>query len=132
MNGYQSGTTYANEDWFISPELNLLKETNIRLSFEHTRGPLAQINIGVAEGWYKVYATANYTGNVATTIWVEIQNVNHNIGTNAWIWASSGELEFPASTISEHTRFAFRYICDNTQSATWEVRNTKVLASPAD
>ncbi|MDR1740157.1 MAG: M6 family metalloprotease domain-containing protein, partial [Bacteroidales bacterium] len=126
ITGYASGTVYTNEDWLISPELNLLEKTDIRLSFEHTRGNEDMLEVGVDKGWYKVFATANYTGNVETTTWVEIENINHNV-YRAWSFISSGEVEFPESTISAHTRFAFRYYC-NTESATWEVRNVKVTA----
>ena len=119
--GYRNGQSYANEDWLISPELNLTGYDDVKLTFEHTRGNTAVVNVGVAEGWYKILVTANYTGNPATTVWVEL-DANQDISTG-WQWVLSGILDIPASAKSENTRIAFRYISSNTQSSTWEVRN---------
>ncbi|MDR1739376.1 MAG: endonuclease/exonuclease/phosphatase family protein [Bacteroidales bacterium] len=125
MSGNYNEQNYNNEDWLISPELNLLDKEDVKFSFQHTRGNRDVMWVGVAEGWYKVFATDHFTGDIATTNWVEIQNIPHEI-TRAWDFVSSGELEFPQSTISAHTRFAFRYISDSTQSATWEIKNVEV------
>ncbi len=125
MAGNYNDQNYNNEDWLISPELNLLDKEDVKFSFQHTRGNRDVMWVGVLEGWYKVFATDSFTGNIATTNWVEIQNIPYEI-PRAWDFISSGELEFPQSTISAHTRFAFRYISDSTQSATWEIKNVEV------
>ena len=122
--GYD-GQSRENEDWLISPELNLTSYNNVKLSFDHTRGNTAVVNVGVAEGWYKVFATVNYTGDPATTTWVELESINQSISVG-WQWVSSGKLDIPASAKSENTRIAFRYISSNTQSSTWEVKNVLV------
>ena len=79
MTGYQSGASYENEDWFISPAMYLSNIENPILSFEHTRGNAGVLNVGVAAGWYKVFATDYYTGNMETTVWTEITGVNHSV-----------------------------------------------------
>jgi Predicted extracellular nuclease len=122
--GYD-GQSRENEDWLISPELNMTSYDNVKLSFDHTRGSTAVVNVGVAEGWYKVFATANYTGDPATTTWVELEGVNQYISVG-WQWVLSGKLDIPASAKSANTRIAFRYISSNTQSSTWQVRNVLV------
>src|SRR6476646_3564378 len=61
--GYVSGQSFENTDWLISPPMNLVETDNVNLSFQHTRGSAAVLNVGVAEGWYKVFATANFTGD---------------------------------------------------------------------
>ena len=129
--GYSGGQNYENEDWFISPMMDLSQMNNVQLSFSHTRGSAGVMNVGVTQGWYKVFATDNYTGDPSTTQWIEIEGVNQNIST-AWEYVSSGVLAIPDAAKSEHSRIAFRYMSSATQSATWEVKNVKVKGDPVN
>ncbi len=105
--------------------MNLENVDNVKLSFSHTRGNASVMNVGVNDGWYKVFATANYTGDLATTTWVELTGLNQNI-TTAWQYIPSGDLTIPSEVRSQNSRFAFRYMSSATQSATWEIKNVKV------
>lgn len=105
--------------------MDLSEAENVNLIFDHTRGSSSVLNVGVAQGWYKVFATAGYTGNPGTTNWVELPGFNQNV-ENAWQYISSGNLLIPEAVKSAQTRFAFRYISSNNQSATWEIKNVKV------
>ncbi|MDR0619075.1 MAG: DUF6359 domain-containing protein [Bacteroidales bacterium] len=125
MSGYADNTSYANEDWFISPVVDLSSVANATLSFEHARGPAGSINVGVSENWYQVFVTGNYTGDVATTTWTELTGITH--GTTAWAYVNSGSLTIPAAAKTATTRFAFKYRSADGSSATWEVKNV-VLA----
>ncbi|AWH86829.1 hypothetical protein HYN59_17695 [Flavobacterium album] len=122
--GYSGGQSFANEDWLISSPMNLLQANNAQLSFSHTRGPGALVNAGLDQGWYEAFATANYTGNPATTQWVDL-GLNQSIA-NAWDYVSSGGLVIPAAAKSANSRIAFRYKSSASQSATWEIKNVKV------
>lgn len=125
--GYSSPQNYENEDWLISPNLNLALTTNTKLTFSHTRGSTPFVNVGVAEGWYKVFATANYSGDPATTTWIELTGVNQTI-TVGWQFVPSGDLIIPEAAKSVNSRIAFRYQSSASQSATWEIKNVKVTA----
>ena len=127
MNGYD-GSSHENEDWLISPPMDLSNIENSKLTFEFTRGNLAVINVGVNQGWYKVFATSYYTGDVAGTVWKEITGINYTLSA-AWQFISSGEVAIPASAVSANSRIAFRYISDNNESATWEVKTVKVFGN---
>lgn len=127
--GYFNNQSNENEDWLISPEMNLSDVNNVTLTFSHTRGPGAMKNTGVAEGWYKVLATGGYTGNPSTTAWTELSGVNQNI-TNGWQYVSSGSIQIPLQTVSPHTRIAFRYRSSSAESATWEIKDVKVTGTP--
>ncbi|WP_116787552.1 T9SS-dependent choice-of-anchor J family protein [Flavobacterium psychrotrophum] len=129
--GYTAGQSYENEDWFISPVLNLSQTNNPQLTFSHTRGSAAVMNAGVAEGWYSVFATANYTGNPATTTWIALSGLNQNIST-AWQYVSSGSLTIPDAAKSASSRIAFRYKSSATQSATWEIKNVQVTGEQSN
>jgi len=127
--GYVAGQNFANEDWLISPAMNLTQTDNVKLTFNHTRGVTAVMNVGVTEGWYTVWATANYTGDPTTTQWIELTGLNQNIPFG-WQFIASGELIVPEAAKSANSRIAFRYISSNTQSATWEIKNVKVTGEP--
>ncbi|MDR0421015.1 MAG: DUF5689 domain-containing protein [Prevotellaceae bacterium] len=122
MSGYANNSSYANEDWFISPAIDLSSYSSAKLTFEHARGPAASITVGIAQGWYKVYVSNNYSsGNPSTATWTELTGVNHP--TTAWTPVSSGELTIPAANMAANCRVAFRYECSDTESATWEIKN---------
>jgi hypothetical protein len=121
MSGFADSRSYQNEDWFISPAVDLSSVSNATLSFMHARGPEASINVGIANNWYQVFVTGNYTGDVATTTWTELTNVTH--GTAKWTFVNSGDLAIPAAAKTATMRFAFKYRCSDTESATWEIKN---------
>jgi len=123
--GFFQGQNYQNEDWLVSPPMNLSQTDDVQLSFSHTRGNAAVMNVGVAQGWYKAFATANYSGHPSTTQWVELKGMNQNIPA-AWQFVSSGQLTIPNAARSQNTRIAFRYMSSSTQSAMWEIQNVKV------
>ncbi|MEL1243982.1 T9SS type A sorting domain-containing protein [Flavobacterium sp. DGU11] len=122
--GYSGGQSFENEDWLISSPMNLLQANNAQLTFSHTRGPGALVNAGLNQEWYEAFATANYTGNPATTQWVNL-GLNQSIA-NAWDYISSGGLVIPAAAKSANSRIAFRYKSSSAQSATWEIKNVTV------
>lgn len=127
--GFFGGQSVANEDWLISPVMDLSAMDNVKLTFSHTRGNAAVMNVGVAQGWYKAFATDNYNGNPATTEWFELEGLNQNM-TDAWQYISSGQLTIPDGAKSVSSRIAFRYISSNSQSATWEIKDVKVKGLP--
>lgn len=129
--GYSGGQSYENEDWLVSPVIDLSQTQDVKLTFSHTRGTTSVMNAGVSQGWYKAFATASYTGNPTTTQWVELEGLNQNI-TTAWQYIPSGELVIPQEAKSATSRIAFRYMCSATQSATWEIKNVNVTATTQD
>ena len=93
--------------------------------FEHARGPEGSITVGVDEGWYSVWVSNDYTeGDPTVATWTEITGVTH--GTQKWTYVSSGELSVPAENCKANARIAFKYICSDSESATWEIKNLKV------
>ena len=125
MTGYANNVSSANEDWLISPAINLSGKTGLKLSFDHARGPAGSITIGVAEGYYTVWISNNYeSGNPTTAAWTEITGVVH--GTAAWGYVSSGDLTIPAANLNTNAKIAFKYKSIDGASATWEVKNVVV------
>ena len=123
--GYASGQSYENEDWLVSPAMNLTELENVQLTFNHTRGSAGIMNVGVEQGWYEVFATANYTGDPLTTQWIQLEGLNQNI-TTAWQYVPSGTIVIPEAAKSASSRIAFRYISSAIVSATWEIKNVRI------
>ena len=65
-----AGQNFENEDWLISPAMNLTQTDNVKLTFTHSRGSASVLNLGVAEGRFKVFVTADNTGDPTSTQWV--------------------------------------------------------------
>ena len=127
MSGYVTADSksYENEDWFITPALNLEGKTEVKIKFDHARGPEASMNVGLTEGWYKVLVSNDYKeGDPIAATWTEVEGVNH--GTVKWSYVSSGELTLPASALKANARVAFKYICSDAESATWEIKNIEI------
>jgi len=126
MSGYADNASHANEDWFISAPIDLSNSTNPVLVFDHARGPEQSMNVGVAEGYYTVWAISEYDGTSSPSSlqWTELTGVVHP--TVKWQYVSSGELSIPSALRGPNTRIAFKYLCTNQESATWEIKNVKV------
>ena len=125
MSGYSDNSSHENEDWFITPALNLEGKTEVKIKFDHARGPKGSINVGLTEGWYKVLVSNDYTeGDPTASTWTELEGVNH--GTEAWGYVSSGEIVLPSSALKANTRIAFKYLCTDAESATWEIKNLEI------
>ena len=124
-----AGQNFENEDWLISPAMNLTQTDNVKLTFNHSRGSASVLNVGVDEGRYKVFVTADYTGDPTSTQWVELTGFNQNVPV-AWQYIASGELLIPDEVKTENSRIAFRYISVAGPNATWEIKNVKVIGDP--
>lgn len=121
ISGYEANASHQNEDWFITPALDMTGKVGT-LTFDHARGPAGSINVGVAEGYYTVWVSNDYTsGDPTTASWTQIPNVTH--GTVAWGFVSSSALTIPAANLAANCRIAFKYLCTDTESATWEIKN---------
>jgi hypothetical protein len=125
MSGFASSASHANEDWFISPALDLSGKSAVTVSFEHARGPLGSINVGVTTGYYTVWVSNNYsTGAPSSATWVQLTGIIY--GTTAWGYVSSGALSIPTANLKANSRIAFKYLSTDAESATWEIKNLVV------
>ena len=120
MSGYVNGATLENEDWFITPAIDLTGKSAVTFSFEHARGPKGSMAVALSN--YVVLISNDYvSGDPNAATWEVVEGVNH--GTTAWGYVSSGKLPIPAAFLTANCRIALKYTCDNTESATWEARN---------
>ena len=124
MNGNSVNITYPNEDWLISPALDLAGKANAILSFEHCFGPASAIPTTEAEkAQYTIWVSNDFTGDVQSATWTQLNGMMY--GTAAWKYVSSGNIEIPANYLTENCRVAWRYVCEDA-SAKWEIKNVLV------
>ncbi len=119
MSGYFDGTNYKNEDWLISPALDLVGYKNIQLSFEHT------INKGDASKMQSentLWISSDYSGDVETATWKQLNISEYPTGTD-WKFVNSGNINIPHENAQKNTHIAFKYLCTNESSSTWEIKN---------
>ncbi len=112
-------TTGANEDWLISPAINMDQSFDESLIFE------TATKYGNPVGTLKLLWSNNYNGidNPNNATWTEIAPLNLSSGN--FSWASSGNIDFSAIT-GNKVYFAFKFTCGASNSPTWEVTNIRL------
>jgi hypothetical protein len=126
MSGYYSSASHQNEDWLISPAMDLSSATNASVTFDHTinKGLLANLQTN-----HTLWVSTNYTGGAPNTAtWEQVTITTYPAG-NDWVFVNSGSCPLPASVMGQsNVRIAFKYLCSDSESASWEVKNVKVAS----
>lgn len=118
MSGFQSGN-FANEDWLISPAINLAAFTTATLTFDTAKN-FAGNNL-------EVFVSTDYSGSgsPSAATWTPI---TATLSTTGFVWTASGAIDISALAGSNNVRVAYKYTSTTAASATWEVDNVKVIA----
>jgi endonuclease I len=123
MSGYVNSTSNANEDWLISPSLDLSTSKDVVLAFDHT------INKGVVTNMpteNTVWISNNYSsGNPNTAIWTQLTIPTYPAG-NDWTFVNSGTISIPTDKCQLNTFIGFKYISTTAANSTWEIKNLTV------
>ncbi|MBC8319447.1 MAG: choice-of-anchor J domain-containing protein [Bacteroidetes bacterium] len=119
-NGY-SGGPVPNEDWLISPELDLMGYTDITFGFDHAR------NYATNDGLFILIST-DYDGssNPNTATWDDITSNYTFPDPGSWSFNDAGTFDITAFA-SDATYIAFLYNSTSSDASTWEVDNAEVL-----
>ena len=128
MSGYSDSDqrTYQNEDWLISPAMDLSKYSSATLEFSHAFGPAASLpTTATQEAQYTCWVSNNFDGDVTTATWTQLPIT---YGYYAWRYIST-TVDIPAENLKENCRIAWKYICDD-ESATWEIDSVHVTGAP--
>ena len=123
MSGYANSASHANEDWLISPALDLGGKSGVSISYEHAinKGDLNNLMTN-----HTMWMSDNYNGGDPTTAtWTQVEIVAYPDG-KSWTYVPSGAIAVPAEYLKSNVRFAFKYLCSDKESATWEVRNLEL------
>lgn len=123
MSGY-SGGNKINEDWLISPAMDMSKRKKVTLTFDHTH------KFGVADyaSQMTLWVTDKYQqGSVPDTLQWKKLKFNYNL-SSTYTFATSGSVSLDEYAGKSNVRIAFRYASDDVNSApTWEIQNVLVL-----
>ena len=126
MSGYQNNVNNPNEDWLISPAMDLSKHSSATLEFSHAFGPAGSIpTTSTQKAQYTCWISNDFNGDVTTAIWTELPIT---YGTSAWDFITT-TVNIPTENLKENCHIAWKYVCTNS-SATWEIQGANVTASP--
>jgi hypothetical protein len=124
MSGYAT-TNKANEDWLISPAINLSTLTSASLSFDNA--------YKFAGNSIEVFISNNYSGtgspSASGVTWTALTGATLSAGNYAY--ANSGSLNLSAflGTGNSAVRVAFKYTSTTTAASTWEIDNVKIIGN---
>jgi len=129
MTGYVSPAYFSNEDWLISPSINLTERETPWLTFMHVGR------------YFGDSGTSNEKMRKAITLWVSTTSDGKTIKAEdwkqltipdagypsgaSWTLISSTPIDLKAYAGKNNVRLAFRYLSDSADKAagTWEVKN---------
>ena len=132
MTGYVSGAYYTNEDWLISPPMNLTYRNSPWLTFTHVGR------------YFGDTGTSTEKMRKAITIWISTKSDGTSINAEDWTQLTIPEAGYPSGAnwtfipstpISlaayagkTNVRIAFKYLSSGADGAagTWEVKNVYV------
>jgi hypothetical protein len=123
MSGFSGGNN-ANEDWLISPAINMTGAASGILRFSHA---INKGDVATVQSDHTVWISKTYTsGAPNATDWVQLTVPGYPAGTD-WTFVSSGDVVIPAAYLGQtNVRIAFKYLSTASQSATWEIKSVKV------
>lgn len=126
MSGYQSGAGYNNDDWLISPPIDMSLTTikHLNLSFDH-----AARYGGNYENNLTVWVSKDYNeSDFNLDEWTKVSIPVYPSGEN-WSFVNSGAINLDDYLGEKNVRFAFRYTSTPSSHATWEVKNVVIVIS---
>ena len=121
MTGFVGNNNLPNEDWLISPVVNLTGHTGTKLNISQ-----AANYINNHWDYMKVLVSSDYDGssNPATQgHWTEITVTNKPTG---WTFVDSGDLDLSAFDGQSNVHIAFKYVSTSSVASTWEVGSVRV------
>ena len=118
MSGYASSGQTINEDWLISPSIDLSSVSSATLTFQ-TASKFAG---NVLEA--KISTNYSGSGNPTSATWTNL-TATYDTNTGSYIWTNSGNIDLSAYT-GGNVYIGFKYTCTASAASTWEVDNVKI------
>jgi len=118
MSGFAGGNV-ANEDWLISPAINLVSITTASLSYQTARN-FSGNNLEVL-----ISTNYNGTGNPSDATWTTITGT---LSTGSFAWTNSGARDL-SPYLGNTVHIAFKYTSTTSGAPTWQVDNVTILGN---
>jgi len=122
MNGFVAGSPRENENWLISPEINLEGETGAILRISET------INFITSYEDMKVMIASDFDGSNPTESgnWIHLTGFNRPPGNN-WNVVESGDIDI-SQFDGQIIHLAFKYISTTGGAAAWQISQITIVA----
>ena len=120
--GFANGASQNAESWLVSSAIDFTNETAAYIAFDYV---INKGDASAAAANHKLLITNNYTGDVATTEWTEVNYGAVNNGD--WTFHNTGNIALPESMMGQAAVIiAFKYMSTTANSSTWEIKNVVV------
>jgi len=123
MSGYDATAkaNVDNEDWLISPIIDLTNRSVVTLTFNHTGK-----YFGTMSNEATLWVSENYTSGLpSTATWTQLTIPNYM--TNAdYTFVGSGNISLN-SYIGKKVNLAFKYLSSPAAGGTWEIQNMTIV-----
>jgi hypothetical protein len=122
MSGFASGTSHANEDWLVSPAINLAGKTNVKLRLREA------INFLTSYNHLQVMVSSNYTSGNPTEngTWAPLTLSGRPPGNN-WTFVDTNDINLSAYD-GQNIHIAFKYTSTSAGASTWQVSKVSLMA----
>jgi Domain of unknown function (DUF6359) len=128
MSGYVSATklSYANEDWLISPEINLTNIPAANVSFEYVAHLMGDVSKEIT-----VWVSDNYVTDSlpSKATWVQL-TTSLIADPGNYVFTSSGQISLTAFS-GKKIKVALKYISTAAKAGTFEARNFVIMKTEA-
>ncbi len=118
ISGYDNGN-FANEDWLISPVIDVTEYANMFVSFRNA------MNFSGPDMEFLISTDYNGSSNPNNATWTSLSYIK---STGSFAWVNSGDIEI-TSYNSTNAYIAFKYVSTASSGATWEVDDINLLYS---
>ncbi|MBK7094262.1 MAG: choice-of-anchor J domain-containing protein [Saprospiraceae bacterium] len=117
ISGFANSVNNENEDWLISPKIDLTSVSTGALYFDNTKNYTGND--------VELYVSKNYsgTGSPSVATWTQLSFVK---SAGSWNYVSSGKIDLSGYNGS-NIYIAFKYTSTTSASSTWELDNVKVV-----
>lgn len=127
---YKNGTTLKSESWLVTPAFNFKKAKHPVMTFDHALNKMAGYDTEeelkqLMKERCKVLVSVNYTGDVKTCDWTELEIPGWPTGTD-WNFAPSGIIDLSSVIGNKKVVIAFMYKSTVISAQSWEIQNLKV------
>ncbi len=123
MSGFSGGSSIPNEDWLISPAINLAGRTGSILKFRHTAnfvsGQWAQLQLMISSN-YSGSGNPNESGT-----WTQLTIPTLPAGNN-WVYVDSGDIDISDLDGQSTVFIAFRYQSTSAVAPNWQISKVEV------
>jgi len=119
ISGYDGGS-HQNEDWLISPSLNLDLYGDEIFTFSTA--------MNYDGNMLEVFYSDNYDGSSDpnSAVWISL---TAELSTGSWAWIASGDVDL-SGIAGTDIYLAFKYTSTDDESSTWEVDNILITGLP--